>query len=58
MKNNIFSSKRILRNRSTNGVSKKEAETPEYMRRQKFSEEKIKELQKKLDGWKREHKKT
>lgn len=43
-------SKRIIR--ANRGASKTEAETPEFMKGQKFSDEKIKELQKKLEAWK------
>lgn len=50
--------KRIKRLPMKADASKTEAETPEYMRKQKFSEEKIAALQKKLADWEKKHPKN
>jgi hypothetical protein len=53
---NRLNSSRIKRLPAVDDLSKTEAEMPEYMRLQKFTPEKIAELQKKLADWKAKHK--
>jgi hypothetical protein len=53
--NNRLNGRRIQRRPQVDDVSKTESETPEYMRNQRFSEEQIQEMQKKLDAWKKKN---
>lgn len=53
---NRLNGPRIKRLPIVDDLSKTEAEMPEYMKLQKFSPEKIEELQKKLADWKAKHK--
>lgn len=53
---NRLNGRRIKKFPAVDDLSKTEAEMPEYMRLQKFTPEKIAELQKKLADWKKTHK--
>jgi len=55
MKGSRLNSSRIKRFPLVDDASKTESETIEHMKNQRFSDEQIKILQKKLDDWKQEH---